>query len=99
MIGHMTKDSLKSDPGIMLDFCEAGGGCSPADRDSLNCDRSHPTPSYPELKNKKEENFVLTRIEFFDGENWNDEALRIAFKEMVFGKPVAIRHSEFNYGV
>jgi hypothetical protein len=63
MIGHMTRNSLKSDPGIMLDFFEAGGGCSSRNSGTINSYPSLlPVPTLS-LKYTKREFSELTRSE------------------------------------
>lgn len=83
MIGHVTRESLKSDPGIMLDFCEAGGGCSPADCDSLNAYSSLPLIPTPESKNTKMEFSELTYSECVS-----------EFKKEIFERGVFIKRSD-----
>jgi hypothetical protein len=66
MIGHMTRNSLKSDPGIMLDFFEAGGGCSSRNSGTINSYPSIlPVPT-PSLKYTKREFSELTPCEMLE---------------------------------
>lgn len=66
MIGHVNRDSFKSDQSIMLENLEARGGCSSRNSGTINSYPSIPPVPTPSLKYTKREFSELTPCEILE---------------------------------